>query len=175
MNWIFKTRSNLIVITFCIFSSICIVLMIFGNYGGGKYWFFLHARWNGKSQFSQCFGIMPLKFTFSLLKTNWFSTTERIWFWNKTVVNIKRNLYSLYTPFTIDGIEISCGVSNGLLHLHSKTPIPSVTYAAQWLYTRWLDSDGVVTVVNYRQQVTVLPAVANYTVTVQSPCSHCVA
>ena len=50
--------------------------------------------------------------------------------------------------------------------------------------TQWLDSDYVVTVVNFRQNgdyiaigssVTVLPAVSNgdKTVTVQSPCSHC--
>ena len=36
-------------------------------------------------------------------------------------------------------------------HLHSKTPIPSVTFQAQ-LTTQWLDSDSV---------VTILPAVVN--------------
>lgn len=29
------------------FRGICIVLMIFVNYGGGKYWFFMHSKWNG--------------------------------------------------------------------------------------------------------------------------------
>ncbi|XP_072039171.1 heparan-alpha-glucosaminide N-acetyltransferase-like [Amphiura filiformis] len=30
------------------FRGISIVLMILVNYGGGKYWFLVHARWNGK-------------------------------------------------------------------------------------------------------------------------------
>ena len=63
-----------------------------------------------------------------------------------------------------------------------KTPIPSLTYAAQWL-----ESDCVVTILNYRQHchytlliicvVTVLQAVvkSDYTVTLQSLCSHCAA
>jgi len=29
------------------FRGICIVIMIFVNYGGGKYWFFKHSSWNG--------------------------------------------------------------------------------------------------------------------------------
>ncbi|XP_071829238.1 heparan-alpha-glucosaminide N-acetyltransferase-like isoform X1 [Apostichopus japonicus] len=29
------------------FRGIAICIMIFVNYGGGKYWFFLHSRWNG--------------------------------------------------------------------------------------------------------------------------------
>ena len=49
--------------------------------------------------------------------------------------------------------------------LHSKTPIPSVTYLGR-VTTQWLDSESVVTVVNCRQpgdytvtEVTVLLAV----------------
>ena len=65
---------------------------------------------------------------------------------------------------------------------HSKTPIPSDTTCCT--VTVWrLDSDGVVTVVNYWQHidytaigssVAVLPAVNNsdYPVAVQSLCSH---
>ena len=30
------------------FRGLAIVVMIFVNYGGGGYWFFAHARWNGK-------------------------------------------------------------------------------------------------------------------------------
>ena len=29
--------------------SIAIVIMIFVNHGGGSYWFFKHARWNGEN------------------------------------------------------------------------------------------------------------------------------
>ena len=31
------------------FRGLSITIMIFVNYGGGGYWFFAHARWNGKS------------------------------------------------------------------------------------------------------------------------------
>ena len=66
------------------------------------------------------------------------------------------------------------------LKLHSKTPIPSVTYYCD--YTQWLDSDGVVTVVNCRQhgdstKLCSHHAVVNsdYTITVivQSLCLVC--
>ncbi|XP_019864996.1 heparan-alpha-glucosaminide N-acetyltransferase-like [Aethina tumida] len=30
-----------------VFRGLCIMLMIFVNYGGGKYWFFQHSAWNG--------------------------------------------------------------------------------------------------------------------------------
>ncbi|KAL1516877.1 hypothetical protein ABEB36_000715 [Hypothenemus hampei] len=30
-----------------VFRGLCIMLMIFINYGGGRYWFFQHAAWNG--------------------------------------------------------------------------------------------------------------------------------
>ncbi|KAJ9592755.1 hypothetical protein L9F63_015593 [Diploptera punctata] len=30
-----------------VFRGICILIMIFVNYGGGKYWFFKHSPWNG--------------------------------------------------------------------------------------------------------------------------------
>ena len=30
------------------FRGLAITIMIFVNYGGGGYWFFAHARWNGK-------------------------------------------------------------------------------------------------------------------------------
>ena len=59
--------------------------------------------------------------------------------------------------------------------LQSKTPIPSVTCKAQWLcsHLRYLLAAQCLQKVNC--EVTVLPAVANcnYTVTVQSLCSHC--
>ncbi|KAJ8870064.1 hypothetical protein PR048_029075 [Dryococelus australis] len=29
------------------FRGLCILLMIFVNYGGGKYWIFQHSAWNG--------------------------------------------------------------------------------------------------------------------------------
>ena len=65
-----------------------------------------------------------------------------------------------------------------IFHVHSKAPIPSVTYEAQWL-----DSNIVVTVANCQQHsdraangnvVAVLLAVYNsdYTLTAQSLCSH---
>lgn len=30
------------------FYRISVTLMIFGNYGGGSYWYFQHGKWNGK-------------------------------------------------------------------------------------------------------------------------------
>jgi heparan-alpha-glucosaminide N-acetyltransferase len=30
-----------------VFRGLCIMVMIFVNYGGGKYWFFSHSVWNG--------------------------------------------------------------------------------------------------------------------------------
>lgn len=30
-----------------VFRGLCIILMIFVNYGGGQYWFFKHSVWNG--------------------------------------------------------------------------------------------------------------------------------
>ena len=30
-----------------VFRGICLVIMIFVNYGGGQYWFFHHSPWNG--------------------------------------------------------------------------------------------------------------------------------
>ena len=53
-----------------------------------------------------------------------------------------------------------------MVTLHSKTPIPSVTYSAQGLHTiQWLDSDGVVTVVNCWQYT-------DYTITFDQLSSH---
>lgn len=34
-------------VQYIFFPRLAIVLMIFVNYGGGKYYFFAHARWNG--------------------------------------------------------------------------------------------------------------------------------
>ena len=61
----------------------------------------------------------------------------------------------------------------------------SISHLLDTVTARWLNSDCVVTVDNYRQHgdwaancnvVTVLPGLddSDYTVTVQSPCSHCV-
>lgn len=33
---------------FCVSVSISLVIMVFVNYGGGRYWFFRHESWNGK-------------------------------------------------------------------------------------------------------------------------------
>lgn len=30
-----------------VFRGLCIILMVFVNYGGGQYWFFRHSPWNG--------------------------------------------------------------------------------------------------------------------------------
>ena len=30
-----------------VFRGLCLVVMIFVNYGGGQYWFFHHSPWNG--------------------------------------------------------------------------------------------------------------------------------
>lgn len=30
-----------------VFRGLCIILMIFVNYDGAKYWFFMHSVWNG--------------------------------------------------------------------------------------------------------------------------------
>ncbi|KAL3284535.1 hypothetical protein HHI36_018693 [Cryptolaemus montrouzieri] len=30
-----------------VFRGLCIIVMIFVNYGGGQYWFFKHSIWNG--------------------------------------------------------------------------------------------------------------------------------
>jgi len=34
-------------LNFIFIFRISIIVMIFVNYGGGKYWFFKHSKWNG--------------------------------------------------------------------------------------------------------------------------------
>ena len=43
------------------FRGLAIVLMIFVNYGGGGYWFFAHARWNGELNLNESFSIRIFK------------------------------------------------------------------------------------------------------------------
>ena len=71
-----------------------------------------------------------------------------------------------------------------LTHIGTQQNSYSISHLLATVTTKWLDGDGVVTVDNCRQHsdwaangsvVTILPAVENgdYTVTVQSLCSHC--
>ncbi|XP_022915927.1 heparan-alpha-glucosaminide N-acetyltransferase-like [Onthophagus taurus] len=52
------------------FRGICIVIMIFVNYGGGKYWFFSHSPWNGLTVADLVFPwfiwLMGMSYTISL-------------------------------------------------------------------------------------------------------------
>lgn len=38
---------------FCCLFRLSLIIMVFVNYGGGKYWFFKHESWNGKVQLRQ--------------------------------------------------------------------------------------------------------------------------
>ncbi|XP_050301066.1 heparan-alpha-glucosaminide N-acetyltransferase-like [Anthonomus grandis grandis] len=55
-----------------VFRGLCIILMIFINYGGGNYWFFQHSVWNGITVADLVFPwfmwIMGLSLTISLQK-----------------------------------------------------------------------------------------------------------
>ena len=48
------------------FRGLTITIMIFVNYGGGGYWFFAHARWNGKYQYVHQRQMSYLSWTFKL-------------------------------------------------------------------------------------------------------------
>ena len=52
------------------FRGICLVIMIFVNYGGGGYWFFSHSRWHGLTVADLVMPwfmfMMGVSFTFSL-------------------------------------------------------------------------------------------------------------
>lgn len=39
--------------------SISLVIMVFVNYGGGRYWFFRHESWNGESHLFQPYCLSP--------------------------------------------------------------------------------------------------------------------
>ena len=52
------------------FRGLCLVIMIFVNYGGGGYWFFSHSRWHGLTVADLVMPwfmfMMGVSFTFSL-------------------------------------------------------------------------------------------------------------
>ncbi|KRT84082.1 hypothetical protein AMK59_1295, partial [Oryctes borbonicus] len=55
-----------------VFRGLCIILMIFVNYGGGQYWFFKHSVWNGLTVTDLIFPwfiwVMGLSYSISLNK-----------------------------------------------------------------------------------------------------------
>lgn len=44
----------------CCLFRLSLIIMVFVNYGGGKYWFFKHESWNGKVQRRQLTRVLAI-------------------------------------------------------------------------------------------------------------------
>lgn len=52
--------------------SLSLVIMVFVNYGGGRYWFFRHESWNGETQL-----VLPLCLFIFLIESHILITLVR--------------------------------------------------------------------------------------------------
>ncbi|NXG37298.1 HGNAT acetyltransferase, partial [Dromaius novaehollandiae] len=61
------------------FRGLSLIIMVFVNYGGGKYWFFKHESWNGKVQLRQFVFIMGTSVSLSLSSMlRWGSSKKKV-------------------------------------------------------------------------------------------------
>ncbi|KAF7283019.1 hypothetical protein GWI33_001576 [Rhynchophorus ferrugineus] len=120
------------------FRGFCIILMIFINYGGGRYWFFQHSVWNGLTTADLVFPwfmwIMGLSLIVSLQNKLRRSIPRRILVFHV----IRRSLILIFLGIVINSriLEI---IFTKRIELENISCVYDITQAwAQWLFVLML-------------------------------------